>query len=87
MAVGADEAGGSAGESRAAASIRSVVGAVARGGRALHWYVRELLGESAYDRYCERHRREHPDHAPVPARQFWRDRADAQATAPRGGCC
>ncbi len=62
-------------------------GVAARAARAVRWYVRELLGESAYDRYCERHRRDHPDHEPMPAREFWRDRADVQAAAPHGGCC
>ncbi|WP_461027327.1 CstA-like transporter-associated (seleno)protein, partial [Streptomyces sparsus] len=31
----------------------------------LWWYVREFTGETAYDRYVERQRREHPDVAPL----------------------
>ena len=31
--------------------------------RGLRWYLREVTGESAYDRYLERVRGEHP-HAP-----------------------
>ncbi|MGW6461346.1 CstA-like transporter-associated (seleno)protein [Streptomyces sp. NPDC055078] len=36
--------------------------------RAVHWYLRELTGESAYDRHCERLRRDHP-HVPPPTRR------------------
>lgn len=59
--------------------------AVRRGARAVRWYVRELLGESAYERYRDRHAREHPDHPPLSERDFWRARADARTTGP--GCC
>lgn len=56
-----------------------------RGLRAVRWYVRELLGDSAYDRYVTRHAREHPGHPPVPEREFWRERSRGQGTGP--GCC
>ncbi|MBN8881983.1 uncharacterized short protein YbdD (DUF466 family) [Salana multivorans] len=52
--------------------------------RALRWWVRGVLGASAYDTYVARHRIDHPDHAPLSEREFWRRRQD-EAT-PKG-CC
>ncbi|MGW0910282.1 YbdD/YjiX family protein [Streptomyces sp. NPDC002784] len=57
--------------------------------RAVRWYVRELTGESAYDRYVAHVRRDHPL-APVPTRRsFERMRTDRQESDPRQGfrCC
>lgn len=48
---------------------------------------RDFTGESAYDHYVERHRREHPDHEPMTARQFWRARADFDEENVSTGCC
>ncbi|MDO4887840.1 MAG: YbdD/YjiX family protein [Actinomycetaceae bacterium] len=48
---------------------------------------REFTGESAYERYVERHRREHPDHEPMTERQFWRLRADFDEANVSTGCC
>ncbi|MDU0348225.1 YbdD/YjiX family protein [Actinomyces sp. MRS3W] len=48
---------------------------------------RDFTGESAYDRYVERHRREHPDHAPMSASQWWRARADFDERNVSTGCC
>ncbi|MGI5470797.1 YbdD/YjiX family protein [Streptomyces sp. CA-132043] len=62
---------------------------VARWGRGVRWYVRELTGESAYERYVGHLRRHDPD-APVPTRrEFERRRTDAQEGDPRSGfrCC
>ncbi|MFI9026841.1 YbdD/YjiX family protein [Streptomyces sp. NPDC053560] len=62
---------------------------VARWGRGIRWYVRELTGESAYERYVGHLRRHAPD-APVPTRrEFERHRTDSQEGDPRSGfrCC
>lgn len=48
---------------------------------------RDFTGESAYDRYVERHVREHPDHEPMTERQFWRARADFDEENVSTGCC
>ena len=48
---------------------------------------RDFTGESAYDHYVERHEREHPDHAPMSAREFWRWRADFDEQNVSTGCC
>ncbi|GAA0455401.1 YbdD/YjiX family protein [Streptomyces olivaceiscleroticus] len=63
--------------------------AVARWGRGIRWYVRELTGESAYERYVGHLRRHDPD-APVSTRrEFERRRTDAQEGDPGAGfrCC
>lgn len=48
---------------------------------------RDFTGESAYDRYVERHRREHPDHEPMSERQWWRARAEHDERTISTGCC
>ena len=48
---------------------------------------RDFTGESAYDRYVERHRREHPDHEPLSERQWWRARAEFDERNVSTGCC
>ncbi|GAA2181804.1 hypothetical protein GCM10009785_18380 [Brooklawnia cerclae] len=48
---------------------------------------RDFTGESAYDRYLERHRREHPDHEPMTGREFWRARARFDEDNVSSGCC
>ncbi|MCF1597201.1 YbdD/YjiX family protein [Streptomyces muensis] len=55
--------------------------------RAARWYLRELTGESAYDRYCERHRRHHPL-APVPTRREYQAlRTLHQENRSHSRCC
>ena len=48
---------------------------------------RDFTGESAYDRYVERHRLEHPDHEPMGERQWWRARAELDERNVQAGCC
>lgn len=55
-----------------------------RATRTIIRFVHDLLGDSAYERYIARHRIEHPDHPPMTAREFWRQRANDDAP-PR--CC
>jgi uncharacterized short protein YbdD (DUF466 family) len=55
--------------------------------RGLRWYLREVSGESAYNRYVEQTRREHP-HAPVLDRNaFERARQDRRDLDPPQRCC
>ena len=48
---------------------------------------RDFTRESAYDRYVERHRREHPDHEPMSEREWWRARAEHDERNVSTGCC
>ena len=55
--------------------------------RRLRWYLREVSGESAYDRYLEQVRQDHP-HAPVLDRNaFERARQDRRDVHPPQRCC
>lgn len=53
----------------------------------IRWYLRELTGEADYDRYTERHRREHPDAPALSRREFERRRVDRGDTNPGARCC
>ncbi|WCL87566.1 MULTISPECIES: YbdD/YjiX family protein [Streptomyces] len=60
-----------------------------RGVRWMRWYVRELTGESAYERYVAHVRKDHPAAAVPSRRDFERMRTDRQESDPRQGfrCC
>jgi uncharacterized short protein YbdD (DUF466 family) len=53
----------------------------------VRWYLREVSGESAYDRYVEHMRREHPDQPVMARREFERHRQDYREENPRARCC
>jgi uncharacterized short protein YbdD (DUF466 family) len=53
----------------------------------VRWYLREVSGESAYDRYVEHARREHPDAPVMTRRAFERARQDHREAHPRARCC
>ncbi|CAL9407099.1 hypothetical protein SUDANB171_01575 [Streptomyces sp. enrichment culture] len=55
----------------------------------LRWYVREVTGESAYDRYTARARAQDPTVQVLSRREFERMRMDARASEPGAGagCC
>lgn len=55
-------------------------------GRAL-WYLREVMGENAYERYLEHQRRRHPDQPALSRREFERRRMDELDDHPRARCC
>jgi uncharacterized short protein YbdD (DUF466 family) len=51
------------------------------------WYLREVSGESAYDRYVAHMRREHPAQPVMSRRDFERRRQDERNENPRARCC
>ena len=51
------------------------------------WYLREVTGESAYDRYVEHERRAHPDRPVTTRREFERRRQDLANARPQQRCC
>jgi uncharacterized short protein YbdD (DUF466 family) len=59
--------------------------------RRLWWYVREFTGETAYERYTERMRRENPGCEVPTRREFERRRVDETYGDPSRsryrGCC
>ena len=62
-------------------------GRSARAWRAVGWYVRELTGEAAYDRYVAHALRDHPEAEPMPREAWWRARQDAEDSRPQQRCC
>ena len=60
---------------------------IRRGARWLRWYLREVSGESAYDRYVEHTRAEHPDREVLSRRDFERQRMDDRDARPQSRCC
>ncbi len=61
-------------------TLREAVGKVG-------WYLREVSGETAYERYVAHLREHHPDE-PVPSRgDFERRRMDDRDSKPQTRCC
>ncbi|MFJ8232864.1 CstA-like transporter-associated (seleno)protein [Streptomyces sp. NPDC094448] len=55
--------------------------------RAVYRYLREVSGDTAYDRYCEHRLRARPGE-PVPTRrEFQRQRARKLEESPQSRCC
>jgi uncharacterized short protein YbdD (DUF466 family) len=50
-------------------------------------YLREVSGETAYDRYVEHRRRVHPDDPVMSRRDFERWRMDQRDARPGTRCC
>jgi len=61
--------------------------AVARAWRGVRWYLREVSGESAYDRYVETGCSEHPGGVVLDRRSFERRRQDLENQRPQQRCC
>lgn len=55
--------------------------------RGVRWYLREVAGETAYDRYVEHRRLEHPGAPVMTRRDFERRRQDAREARPQARCC
>jgi uncharacterized short protein YbdD (DUF466 family) len=53
----------------------------------VRWYLREVSGESGYDRYVEHLRRDHPGQPVMSRRDYERRRQDQREESPRARCC
>jgi uncharacterized short protein YbdD (DUF466 family) len=51
------------------------------------WYVREVMGENAYDHYLDHQRKHHPDDQVLSRRQFECRRMDQLEIKPGQRCC
>lgn len=72
---------------RGSTRVSTALGAIARAASGVRWYVRELMGDSRYERYVAHLAATHPG-APVPTeRQFWRDRHAEEDANPSSRCC
>ncbi|MFC7221127.1 YbdD/YjiX family protein [Streptomyces polyrhachis] len=72
-----------------ASAASAVLAEVRRSGRGVWRYLRELTGETAYERYVEHTRGHDPDAEVMDRRTFERCRMDAREADPKGGfrCC
>jgi uncharacterized short protein YbdD (DUF466 family) len=53
----------------------------------VRWYLREVSGESAYDRYVDHMRRDHPSQMVMSRRDFERWKQNQREENPRARCC
>lgn len=53
----------------------------------LGWYLREVSGESDYERWVAHQREHHPHEEPMDRRAFERFRMDDRDRNPRARCC
>lgn len=65
----------------------NLVSSVRVGAREFAWFFKGVMGEDAYDRYLEHHRRSGCAEPAMSAKEFWRDRTDRQDANPQGRCC
>jgi uncharacterized short protein YbdD (DUF466 family) len=61
--------------------------AVARGWRAVIWYVKSVMGENDYQHYVAHLRRAHPDAVVPTVAEYWRERYAEQDRNPGARCC
>ena len=50
------------------------------------WYLKEVSGENAYDRYLQKHRDTHPGKKPLGRGEFYRWRQDEKYGNPGSRC-
>lgn len=62
----------------------SRLGAVARD---LRWFIRDLMGDSAYETYSRHQRATHPGATWLSEREFWIERYRDQDRSPGSRCC
>ena len=60
---------------------------LSRAWEGVRWYLREVTGESAYERYVEHERLAHPDRPVTTRREFERRRQDLANARPQQRCC
>jgi uncharacterized short protein YbdD (DUF466 family) len=53
----------------------------------VRWYLREVSGESGYDRYVEHMRHDHPGQPVMSRRDYERRRQQQREENPRARCC
>jgi uncharacterized short protein YbdD (DUF466 family) len=81
------ELAGAGAPSRSAGGGRRRVSWLRLALRTAAWYLREVTGESGYDRYLARQRSHHPDRPPLSRREFERRRADELECNTNVRCC
>ncbi|TRW44630.1 YbdD/YjiX family protein [Georgenia yuyongxinii] len=60
---------------------------LARGVRAVHWYVSSVMGDKDYERFVAHRRRVHPAASVPTEKEFWRRRWAELDANPGARCC
>lgn len=60
--------------------------AVRRSVTAIRWFLREVTGESRYEKYLASVR-DHGERPVMTEREFWRERARHEEATPSARCC
>lgn len=69
-------------------SVRAGAAALGRAGRAVAWYLHELMGDTAYRVYLDHHAATYgAEVEPMSEREFWRCRMNEQDQNPGARCC
>ena len=55
--------------------------------RGIRWWVKSVMGDTAYARYVEHLSARHPGSAVPTEREYWRDRYAAMDANPGARCC
>jgi uncharacterized short protein YbdD (DUF466 family) len=55
--------------------------------KVVRWYLQEMAGEHAYERYVEHRSHEHPGRPVLSRREFERQRQDDRDARPQVRCC
>lgn len=61
--------------------------ALLRAAKAVRWYVRELMGDNDYQKYCAHLAAHHPGQEVPTERAYWKARWAHQEANPQGRCC
>ncbi|MBC7724148.1 MAG: YbdD/YjiX family protein [Burkholderiaceae bacterium] len=60
---------------------------ILRAAKGVRWYVRELMGDSRYERYVAHLSATHPGATVPTEREFWRERHAIEERNPTSRCC
>ncbi|SDL68138.1 Uncharacterized short protein YbdD, DUF466 family [Corynebacterium mycetoides] len=51
------------------------------------WYIKELMGDNDYKKYCAHLAAHHPGETPPTEKEFWKARWAEQSLNPGSRCC
>ncbi|MCT2289046.1 YbdD/YjiX family protein [Corynebacterium sanguinis] len=51
------------------------------------WYIKELMGDNDYAKYCAHLAAHHPDVKPPTEKEYWKQRWARESANPGSRCC
>lgn len=67
--------------------MAAVTHAIGSSLRWVGWYIKELMGDNDYAKYCAHHETHHPGQQPLTEREYWKARWAHQDANPGSRCC